>query len=199
MTIIPSLFYRDRYNVMTPVVSAINDSTLLTRKVNLSSDQSAGFEFVVSGGFANYFSANLSANAFYEEIDATNLGFGKSKSTVSYNGNMSLNFNLPYSTMLQMNSNCRSKRLTPQGEFAPSIVMNLGIRKDLLDDKLSVIFTVSDLFRTLNRKLSFDTPWLIQDTYNVRDSRIIYFGLTYHFGKPSKKEKEKALQYDNNL
>ncbi|TSA28891.1 MAG: TonB-dependent receptor [Ignavibacteriales bacterium] len=197
LTIVPSLFYRNRYNGITTVTKAINDTTLLTTRENLSSDQSAGLEIVFSGGFGNFITANLSGNAFYEKIDASNLGFSKDKSTITYSGNMSCNANLSSTTMLQINSNYRSSRLTPQGEFKPSFVFNLGIRQDLFDDKLSVVFTISDIFKTLNREMNFDTSWMKQNTINSRDSRIMYLGITYHLGKPSKKAKEKTIQYDN--
>jgi hypothetical protein len=89
--------------------------------------------------------------------------------------------------------------LTPQGEFKPSFVLNLGVRQDLFNDKFSLVLTVSDILRTLKREINLDTPWLIQNTINNRDTRIIYFGITYHFGTPAKKSKEKSLQYDNGL
>ncbi|MGD0339605.1 MAG: outer membrane beta-barrel protein [Bacteroidota bacterium] len=77
--------------------------------------------------------------------------------------------------------------------------MNFGMRQDLFDEKLSVVLTVSDILKTLKREMNLDTPWLNQNMVNNRDTRIIYFGLTYHFGTQAKKSKEKSLQYDNNL
>ena len=197
ITVVPSIFYRNRYNGFTTVIKALNDSTLLTTRENLSSDQSAGFEFVVAGNVGNVFTANISANAFYEQIDASNLGFGNNKSTVSWSGTLNASVNLAKTTMLQINSNYRSTRLTPQGENRPSYVLNMGLRQDLFDEKFSLILTVSDLLNTLKRKTELNTPWLNQNVVGTRDSRIVYFGLTYHFGTPTKKSKDKSMQYDN--
>jgi len=83
LTIVPSVFYRNKYNGFTRVTSILNDTTLLTTEENLASDQSAGLEFIFSGNIGNTFSANLGANVFYEQIDATNLGFSGTKSAVS--------------------------------------------------------------------------------------------------------------------
>lgn len=77
--------------------------------------------------------------------------------------------------------------------------MNLGMRQDLFGDRFSLVLTVSDIWKTLKRETNLDTPWLIQNTINNRDTQIIYFGITYHFGKPAKKAKDKSLQYDNGL
>jgi len=199
LTVVPSLFYRNRYNGFTTVIKALNDSTLLTTHENLSSDQSAGFEFVLAGNVGNIFTANFSANAFYEQIDASNLGFGSNKSTVSWSGTLNASVNLTKATMIQINSNYRSIRLTPQGQNRPSFVLNMGFRQDLFDEKFSIIMTVSDLLKTMNRKTDLNTPWLTENVVSTRDSRIVYFGLTYHLGTPTKKSKDKSLQYDNGL
>lgn len=199
LTIVPSIFYRNRYNGMTSVTKAINDTTLLTTRENLAADQSAGFEIVFSGSYGKLLTANLSANAFYEQIDASNLGFSKDKSTVTWSGNMSCNLNLAPTTMVQLNSNFRSSRLTPQGEYKPSYVVNVGLRQDLFEERLSLVLTFSDIFKSLNRDMTFDTTWLKQSTTNYRDSRIVYLGVTYHIGKTNKKSKEKSIQYDNGL
>ena len=199
LTIVPSLFYRNKYNGFTRVTTILNDTTLLTTQQNLASDQSAGFEFIFSGNIGNTFSVNCGANVFYEQIDATNLGFSGTKSAVSWSGNLNCNLNLATATMFQLNTNYRSLRLTPQGEFKPSFVMNLGVRQDFLEDMFSFVMTVSDILKTLNREINLDTPVLLENTITNRDTQIIYIGLTYHFGTPAKKSKDKSLQYDNGL
>ena len=196
ISILPSVFYRNRYNKFTSVTEALDDSTLLTRRENLSNDQSGGLELIVTGTLWNILSLNTSANVFYEEIDASNLGYGEKKSTVTWSGNLNCNVNISKGTILQLNSNYRSRQLTPQGENLPSFVMNLGFRQDLSDERISLVATVSDVFRTLNRKTEWTTPLLTQSTVSSRDSRVAFLGLTYHFGGPSKKSKEQSLQFD---
>ena len=154
----------------------MNDTTILTTQENLASDQSAGFEMVFSGNIGNTFSANLGSNVFYEQIDATNLGFSGTKSAVSWSGNLNCNLNLATATMFQLNTNYRSLRLTPQGEFKPSFVMNLGVRQDFFDDKFSLVLTFSDILKTLKREINLDTPLLLENTITNRDTQIIYIG-----------------------
>lgn len=199
ITVIPSIFYRYKYNGFTRVTSIVNDTTILTTQENLASDQSAGFEMVFSGNIGNTFSANLGSNVFYEQIDATNLGFSGTKSAVSWSSNLNCNLNLATATMFQLNTNYRSLRLTPQGEFKPSFVMNFGVRQDIFDDKFSLVMTFSDILKTLKREINLDTPLLLENTITNRDTQIFYIGIMYHFGQPAKKQKEKTLQYDNGL
>ena len=197
LSILPSIFYRNRYNKFTSVTEALNDSTLLTTRENLSSDQSGGFELVVTGNLWSILSINSSTDAFYEEINATNLGYGEKKSTVTWSGNLNCNVNIAKGTVVQVNANYRSRQLTPQGENLPSFVTNFGIRQDLSDERISIIASVWDVFRTLKRKTELNTPSLTQTSFSSRDSRVAFLGLTYHFGNPPKKSKEKNLENDD--
>lgn len=199
ISFIPSIYYRYTNNKFTSVIKPLNDSVFLTTMQNLSSDQSAGLEFILSASYNGTLSSNLSANVFYSEIDASNIGYSSKKSTTAWSGSWNFNVNFTSTTMFQMNSNYRSVRLTPQGEYNASYVVNFGVRQDLFDDKVSLIFTLSDLFNSLKRKMELNTSLLKQYAVNERDSRIFYLGVTYHFGRSEKKSKEKQLQYDDKL
>jgi len=198
LTVTPSIFYRNRFNGFTSMTRALNDSVLLTTQQNLSTDQSGGLELVLSGNFGSYLTANVSTNAFYQQIDASNLGYGNNKSAISWNGNLNCSIHVTKSTMIQINSNYRSARMTPQGQNRPSYVVNIGMRQDLLSEKLFLVLTVSDAFQTQNRRTEINTPTLNQRMFGSRDARVMYLGLTYRFGVPPKGAKEKSLQFDEN-
>ena len=198
VSVLPSLYYRYTYNKFTSLLQALNDSTLLTTRQNLSNDQSGGLEVVVSADVSEIGSAHLSANGFYEKIDASNLGYGGSKSITSWSSALTVSINLAKTSKVQINSNYNSSRLTPQGEFRPSYGVNLGLRQELSDGKVSLILTASDIFKTQKRQLELTTPLLNQTVLNTRDSRIVYLGFTYHLGLLPKKSKEEQLHYDDN-
>jgi len=196
---VPSLYYRYKLNGFTSVIVPLNDSTLLTTIQNLSNDKSAGLELIFSAKAGDFFRANLSSNFFYNQIDATDLGYSNKKSIVSMSSNFNLTFIITKTTMLQISSNYRSARLTPQGKVFGTFVLNAGARQDLFKKKLSVILTASDILKTLQQKTELNTPFLKQTAIGKRDARIIYLGLSYHFGKTVKKSAEEKLQFDNSL
>ena len=199
LTVLPSIYYRYTYNRFTMVTRTIKDSIQLTTRENLSSDRAAGAECILSASVNELFSTNLSANIYYNEIDASNLGFSGSKSTVTWSSAFTFNLHATSTTMVQLNSNYNAARLTPQGENASSYVVNIGLRQELFENSLSLVLTVADIFKSLKRETTINaidfTGWLNQK----RDSRVIYFGLTYTFGKPPKKVKDESLKYDNGL
>jgi outer membrane receptor protein involved in Fe transport len=199
ISLVPSIYYRYTYNRFTSVTTFIHDSISVTTEENLSNDQSAGVELILSGNIGDWFTANANVNTFYNQIDASNLGYSNNKSTITWSSGLTCNIHFTSTSMAQINSNYRSKRLTPQGENASSYVANLGFRQELMDGKLSLNATIADLFNTLKRESRIDTQYLNRTVINTRDSRIFYLGFTYHFGVPPKKSKEDNIRYDDGL
>lgn len=198
-TVTSTLYYRYTYNGLTSITKYLNDSVLMTTAANLSKSNSAGFELIVATTLAKIINLNFSSNTFLNTIDASSLGYSSSKSNLSYTLNLNSSINLSKSTMMQLNSNYTSEKLTPQGKRLPTFVMNLGFRQELLKKKASVVLTVSDLFNSLTNNTLIDTPELYQKVIRKRSARMVYVGFSYTFGKQLKKAKETQLKFDNQL
>ena len=196
---VPSLYYRFKQNGFTTVIIKVNDSVLLTTEQNLSNDRSTGLELIFSANAGKFLSANLSSNFFYNQIDASNLGYSAKKSVVSMSANFNATATVTKTTMFQLSCNYRSARLIPQGKTFATFVLNSGIRQDLFKKKVTLTLTVSDLFRSLKQKTELNSLYIKQVTVGRRDARIFYAGISYRFGKVIKKQSEEKLQFDNAL
>ena len=199
VSLFPAFYYRYTYNRFTSITVPINDSTLLTTRTNLANDRAMGLEVVLSGSVNDILTSHASANVFFNQIDASNLGFSQNKSTTSWSGALTMNLTPLKATMVQINASFNSRRLTPQGENLPSYVVNAGIRQELFENKLAVVLTCADLFNSLKRQTQLDTPLLKQSLVSARDSRVLYIGFTYYFGSSAKKSKEETLKYDDSI
>lgn len=195
LSFVPSIYYRYKYDGFTEVKRYIDDSTLLTTFENLSNGQSAGLELLFSTQFKKYLKLNLSGNIFYNEIDASNLGFTNTKSAISGNMKLGTNINLTKSTIMQLNANYRLTELTPQGRYLPGYSINTGLRQEFWKGKAALLLTVSDVFNTMRWRSEIETPPLFQRTTGKRKSQIVYLGFTYRFGKANKKSVEE-LKFD---
>ena len=196
---VPSLYYRYKQNGFTTVTIPLNDSVLLTTQQNLSNDRSAGLELIFSAKAGKFLTANLSSNLFYNRIDATNLGYGNNKSIISMSTTFNATTTVTKTTMWQVSVNYRSARLTPQGKVFANFVLNSGLRQDLFKKKLSITITASDIFNSLKQKSELQSLYLKQLSTGTRDARVIYLGISYRFGKTTKKQNEEKLQFDNNF
>ncbi|MEO5959434.1 MAG: outer membrane beta-barrel family protein, partial [Opitutaceae bacterium] len=198
-TYLATVYYRYRYHGMTDVSRYIDSVTLLTTKENLGTSRSGGLELGVNTRVKDRLSLNFSANAYRNEIDASNLGFSSRRSAFAWDAKLNTNFDVTKTTLVQLNANYTAQRLTPQGYRYPTKVVNLGLRHNFTDKKTAIVFTVSDIFNTLGERTHIDTPTLQQDIARRRSSRIAYIGLIYNFGKATKKPKKDELQFDNSL
>ena len=196
---VPSLYYRYKYNGFTTVTKAVNDSVLYTTRENLSNDRSAGLELIFSTKGLKFMTANLNANIFYNTIDASELGGSSRKSIFTMSTNLNAMFTITKTTMVQLTSIYRSARQTVQGKIYPTFVMNIGARQNLLNNKLSITCTLSDMFKTLEQRTLLQTTTFRQNSYNRRDAQVFYLGLSYRFGNSGKKQPEEKLQFDDTL
>lgn len=193
-SILPGIYYRYTYNRFTAITAPLNDSVLVTRQQNLSNDRAFGADVMLTIHPNDKLSFNLIPNVFYNQIDASNLGYSNKKSTVTWSANVNGSYALPWGTAIQLNSVYKSARLTPQGKYLPSYVLNIGIREEVLKKKGSVYLTVSDLFKSQRQVAELQSPLLLQNINQRSNSRIFYLGFSYNFGIVKKK---KDLQFDN--
>ncbi len=197
ITLIPSLFYRYRRDGFTSVTYTRQDSILVTTMENLAHDQSAGIDFSGNAQLAKILNLNFSASGYYNEIDASNIGYSKSKAALSWNAKMNVSVNVTKTTMVQVNGQYRSSVLTPQGMRYPSGGVNLGFRQDFWKKRVSFLVTASDIFNTNAMKNTLDTPVLIQESVRKRDAPIVYAGVVLNFSTTNKKAKEVKFEFDN--
>ena len=193
----PILFYRRETNTISSVKELVNRSTLRTTKQNAASARSAGMELILSWHAGEIFNGHLSTTGLYEELDATNIGNARFQSRMSWSGTLTTNLNITKGTKLEVHSHVSSLRLTPQGEYFPSNTVNLGLRQELWDGKLSFMASASDIFGTLKRHFELEIPRLRQTIFNTRESRALYIGLTYRLGSIPKKNKEEEFHYED--
>ncbi len=196
-TYLATLYYRDTYNGFTTVTEYINSTTLLTTHENLSDSRSGGLELAATANPGSKVSLNFSSNAFYNEINASNLGFSSTKSVIAWNAKLSANYHASKTTLVQFNTNYNGRRLTPQGYRLPTFVANIGLKHDLADKKTSLVLTLSDIFDSQRERTVIDTPTLHDEIVRRRSARIVYAGIVYNFGKAKKKAKDDTLQFDN--
>ena len=196
----PSVYYRYKTDGFTRLTTAVNDSVFLRTMANLAKDQSAGFEPVLTATLGRVVQANLNGNVFYEQIDASNLGYSGQRSVVSWSETSNVNVTPWKSTMLQVSCNYRSARLTPQGDSRPSFGLNLGARESVYRDQIFLVLAVTDLLKTQRQDTQLDVAGIQQHVLTKRDSQIFYAGLTYHYGRSEKgkdKDTEKSIPYED--
>jgi outer membrane receptor protein involved in Fe transport len=190
-----SIYGRRQYDRVTYLTTLISSTAVLNRPENLGDNRSGGFELTASGKLGARFGYNLAANAFYDEIDATNLGFPGTRSTITRDAKAALDWQLGAKDLLQINLASNGKRLTPQGYQLGSNALDLGFRHKL-GPGLSLSATLSDVFETRRDRGILYTPAL-SDRVTVRpNGRIAWVGLTWTMVGNKEKPAEN-FEYEN--
>jgi len=176
-----TLYYRDRENEVTDVVTELGGGVLLIRRENLGKSRNGGLELVANGRVSPQLTYNVSANVFWAEIEARNLGFAETRSGTSVSGRANLNWQVTSNDFVQFNLIANGRQLIPQGEREPMGMLNIGYRHKV-DDRLSFVVMAQDVFDTFRFRLNLDTPTLQQRREQRQSSRGVMVGLTYALG-----------------
>ena len=187
-------YYRRNTDSMTDLTEYLGNGLTLTTKTNLPRSDSAGLEFSATGHLLPKLLYSVSGNAFYNQIDATELGFPGLKSTTGLNLKAKLDYHPTVADSGQIIFTRTDKRLTPQGNVSATNIVNLGY-KHALTSALSAAATVSDLFNGQRYQRYASTPTLTQVYERSVVGRVAWVGLTYTVGV-TKKEKEPNFEYD---
>lgn len=74
---------------------------------------------------------------------------------------------------------------------------NFGISKQLLDNKMTLKLTVSDIFNTMKMRYSVDYNNVILEQSRKKESRFVTVGLTYKFGGGTAKAKQTNQTFED--
>lgn len=196
LSLLTTVYYRYLTDQITEVSRYIDNGVLLTTKENLNSSQNAGAEAVLGGQATRWLAFNCNLNGYYNRIDATALGYGRSKGTFSWSALANVDITPFRHCMVQLNARYHSSTLVPQGRRDADSRIDLGVRYDIPVCNLSVTATVTDLLDTYGRSYTLDTPDLKQKMEQRRNPRIFAVGLLWRLGSNPAKKHSADIHYD---
>jgi outer membrane receptor protein involved in Fe transport len=185
-----TLYARHSDNARTNVTTLLTPTVTLQRPDNIGRSLSGGLEFSATGKLTPQLDYNLSGNAFYNEIDARNLGFSRGRSTFSVDAKGALTWRMGEKHTLQFNAAMVGRRVTPQGYRPRNATMDLGYRHQFRSN-LSVTATVTDVFASRRFNTVIDTPELFDSTRFRFPGRIVHVGVSWSMAGAKKPAQEK--------
>ena len=187
-------YYRFDRNSITDVVEPVSADVVLIRKENLPKTHSFGLEFETDGKITPRLSYSLSGNAFYQEIDARQLGASGLASTAGVNFKAEGDYRITPADFFQTTFSRTSERLTAQGTIDAVNVLNVGF-KHKIDAGTFLVASVSDLLNGQGFHRVIGTS-VLQDNYlRLQYGRVIYVGIVFGFGGPLNKKADE-INYD---
>ncbi len=176
---------------------------ILSSPINLATEYRAGFEFTLNYSPYRWWKLNSNFNFYRTETQGNYVytNFNNQEITQNFNNiatswfsRLSSKVSLPAKMEWQTNMTYNGAERNAQGKSLGIFSTNLALSKDVMKDKGTLSFNISDVFNSRKRKTETNLPNVI-NSYSEMQWRVRQFSLsfTYRFNKP-KAEREKPQQ-----
>ncbi|WP_140487345.1 outer membrane beta-barrel family protein [Flavobacterium sp. GSA192] len=178
---------------------------ILSTPINLGREQKIGFEFTLNyspfkiwkiNSSFNLSSAKTTGEHTYYDINENPVTQSLDNEAFSWFSRLSSRLTLPAKVDWQLTGMYFSPRNTAQGKSLGNYVVNMAFSKDILKDKATIAFNVSDLFNS--RKMMSETDLTSVTSYNEFQWRRRQFNLSFTYRLNMKKtDKDKNMPKNN--
>jgi outer membrane receptor for ferrienterochelin and colicins len=187
--------------VVTPAPGEVVDGipVIKSQPINLGKEQKFGFEFTlnytpfkiwrVNSNF-NIYNVKTTGEHSYTDTKGIVITQNLDNQANNWFARINSKLTLPYKIDWQLSANYNGGQKTAQGKNLDQFAMNTALSKDIMKEKATIAFNISDIFNTRKMRSYTDLPDVT--SYNEFQWRKRQFNLsfTYRFNK-SKNEKEK--------
>lgn len=188
-----SFYWRNTEQAVARIIEIDTNGVLKVLPINVNNANSYGIESIVNGSIKKWFNFTLSANAFRNELDVSNINDTLSNAAWNLSTKLMTNFRLPKDYDVQLTGSYSTPRNTPQGKFYGFNSFDITVRKKLWRGKANIAMGVSDIFDKQQFRVKMDDSYFTSYVVRKRETRIFTVNFTYYFGKPqeggSKKDK----------
>ena len=205
-----SAYFEDTKDVFSFVRSPTGDEVngipvIKSSPINLGKEQKFGFEFTLNyspfkiwklNSNFNFFNVKTTGEHSYYDTKGILVVQNLDNQANTWSARISSKLTLPYKIDWQLNANYNGEQKTAQGKYLDQFGMNTAFSKDVLKDKATIAFNISDVFNS--RIMRSYTYFENQTSYGEMQYRKRQFNLsfTYRFNK-QKGEREKNQQPRN--
>ena len=197
-TFIASAYYQYTQNLIERYRVFYANGTTFSQPRNLNSGVTYGLELTGRAQILPIWDVTASANLFQNEVRGTNIDPTLNNSGFSWFSKANTNLKLPGGFSLQVNGNYEAPKVVAQGRTLDAWWLDVALRKNLLNNKATLVVNVSDIFNTRKFTTLYDMPLYTQSVYRDRETRIGNISFTYRFGKSDMRSQSGGRRGRNN-
>jgi len=186
-----ALYHRFANGTITRISTTEPNSTLIYAVFqNAGKSYSTGTELVLSQELSNWYSFNINANAYFNQINAftvTNLYptptvFSAEKQTV-FSGNLKLNntFKLSKTFDAQATAIYLAPDIIPQGKIDQRFSLDIGLKKSIQKGKGEISLNATDLLNTMIIKKEITGQDFSYTSTDYYETQVVRLGYSYKF------------------
>lgn len=180
----------------------------LTSSQNLNKSQSIGLELSYGQRFFNFWRLSFSGDCYYVQINSDDLIDPNLSDDWAYGFRLNQTFNLPKSWDLQLNFRFRSRSITTgsmgwggggvgQGRRNAQYSLNLGVKKSLLKNAMSISLNIRDLIynpKTVVTSYDYTKPTSGYYSTSTRWRSVLQANLTLTYRLNNYKQRREQMR-----
>jgi outer membrane receptor protein involved in Fe transport len=147
---------------------------------NMLSYENYGIEGTFEHSFAKW--CRINGNASFYRIIIKGTTEENRNSNYSYNFRLSSNFTPLKKLSVQLTGNYTGPVIGLYSKMNPQYSVDAAIKKDFLNDRLSLTLRATDIFNTLKNSYSSWGYNFRADNWRKQETRVVYLSLSYSFG-----------------
>ncbi len=178
-----STYYQYTQNIIERYRESLGGGVYLSKPYNLHAGTTYGVELISKLQFNKIWDGMISANMFRNTIDGRNIDADLYTEGFGWFAKMNSNLRLPAGFAFQVDANYQAPRVIAQGTRDGVYWIDMALRKNLMKNKATLVFNVSDIFNTRKYTSHYDFGTSVQRRYRDRETRIGNISFSYRFGR----------------
>ena len=182
-----SAYFKYTHNLIDRVISYNEDRTVsFTQQENLGYGRIYGLDFSVGGMLTKWWRLMLSGNGFLNQtrgILTREEEYNLNNDALGFRGNLISNFKVKNKYDIQLTSWYRAPIYFAQGKIKSMKSVDIAVKRAVLKNKGEVSLRLTDIFDTQEFGIDLDINGVIDTKLYDWESRNIFIGFSYRFGK----------------
>jgi len=183
-SLLSSVYHRHRVGVVERITTINDNGTTFTIPVNLSKRNAYGIEFSLSQDITKNWSATANWN-FYRAITSGEYeGVAYNADALTWSGRVMSRWKIADGFDFQTSFNYRAPEREPQGRDLAVYSWDMGLSKDLLNDKATLSVSVRDLLNTrIRRSIIEAEDFYSESGFQWRRAQQVNVSFTYRLNQ----------------
>ena len=173
------VYYRGLTDIISRITRILDEGVSLSTRANLDKGRDYGVEIITTYRPTQKLDLTISGNAYRTEIIGNSEDENIDQNGYLFSGNVQGSYKLPWEVDAQFTYFYRSPGVRPQGRIESIQSLDVGFRKDILNDRGSVTLRVTDVFNQRRYRFTTETGGVVTRSEFQRESRILYLGFQY--------------------
>ena len=203
-TLSASAYYNkteDTFQFVRRIAGETADGTpiSISSPINLATEHRYGLDITLNyspfkwwklNGNFNFYRTETRGDYTFTHLDGTLETQNFDKDAYAWFTRLSSKITLPYKIDWQLNGMYRAPYNTAQGKVLGNLSGNVALSKDILKDKGTITFNISDIFNSRKREQDLVLPQTISHSEMQWRGRQINLSFTYRFNQTKKMERK---------